>query len=58
MKEKLETVHDSFGFNIVASDKVLNFIAAKIENLKKGDVRIVLEFLRSLANTLIPKKAE
>jgi hypothetical protein len=58
MKEKLELIHDKFGFKIVANDKVLNFIAAKIENLKKGDVRIVLEFLRELANTVLPKKID
>lgn len=30
MKEKLDLIHDKFGFKILANDKVLNFIAAKI----------------------------
>jgi hypothetical protein len=42
MKEKLGTVESKFNFKIIASDKVLKFIAGKMESLKKGDIRIVL----------------
>ncbi len=30
LKEKLDLIHGKFGFKIVANEKVLNFIAAKI----------------------------
>lgn len=42
MKQKLAVVNDMFGFKIDAPQKVLKFIAGKMENVKKGDIRIVL----------------
>ena len=30
-------------------------IAAKMENLKKGDIRKVLEFLKELTSEILPK---
>jgi len=35
-------VNDMFGIKIDAPEKVLKFIAGKMENIKKGDIRIVL----------------
>lgn len=42
MKQKLAMVNDMFGIKIDAPEKVLKFIAGKMENIKKGDIRIVL----------------
>jgi hypothetical protein len=30
MKEKMDLIHEKFGFKILTNEKVLNFIAAKI----------------------------
>ena len=57
MKQKLAVVYDMFGFKIDAPEKVLKFIAGKMENIKKGDIRIVLQFLRELAKSVLPNKA-
>jgi hypothetical protein len=46
IQEKLTEIEDRTGFKIIIAEKIMKNIAAKMENLKKGDIRKVLEFLK------------
>ena len=38
-------------------DRTLNYAAGKLTNMKKGDIRIVLQFLKDTASAVLPKSS-
>jgi hypothetical protein len=55
MKLKLKEIEKKTQFTINVSDRSLIFAASQLDKVKKGDMRIVLEFLKNLVNEVFPK---
>ena len=50
MKIKFKEIEKKTQFTITVSDRALTFAASQLDKVKKGDMRIVLEFLKNLVN--------
>lgn len=55
IEDKIATVAAKTGIRLLFTEKLVRYSANKMNEMKKGDMRIVFEFLRSLASKLLPK---
>jgi hypothetical protein len=50
MADKIEQVQKITGIHIKINDGLLKYIANKINEMKKGDMRMAFQFLKALSN--------
>lgn len=55
MEEKIETVYKKTGIKLGMDEKLVKYSVNKINDMKKGDMRMVFEFLRTLSRHIFPE---
>lgn len=55
IEEKIEAVSKKTGIKLDMGEKLIKYSVNKINEMKKGDMRMVFEFMRALSRHIFPK---